>query len=274
MDSRRVDDVLKFVLAAAGREDPGNREVGPIHLVKYVYLADMAYAEKQRGETFTGAPWRFHHFGPWSTEVFQRIDAVVRMVGAVERRISSAKLEDDFSRWSLSDDELFDQLENQLPHEITRALRKAVHEFGDDTTSLLHYVYRTPPMLAAAPGEPLGFDLPSPEEEEDSVETEPMSIEPSVREAKPMEPLSKKTKERRKAAIKSLRERIEARLAEKRAERQKAVSFTPPRYDEVFEEGVRWLESLAGEPPEPQEGELTFSEDIWKSPARTASDVS
>ena len=69
-----------------------------------------------------------------------------------------------------------------------------------------------------------------------------------------METFSKKAKERRKVAIKSLRDRIEARLAEKRAERQKAVSFTPPRYDDVFQEGLKWLESLVGEPLESQKG--------------------
>jgi len=42
MDIKRVDLLLKYILAAAGQEDPGNREVGPIHLVKYVYLADLA----------------------------------------------------------------------------------------------------------------------------------------------------------------------------------------------------------------------------------------
>jgi hypothetical protein len=46
MDIRRVDLLLKYILAAAGQEDPGNREVGPIHLIKNVYLADLIFAEK------------------------------------------------------------------------------------------------------------------------------------------------------------------------------------------------------------------------------------
>jgi hypothetical protein len=45
---------LKYILAAAGQEDYGNREVGPIHLINYVYLADLAFAERHGGETFTG----------------------------------------------------------------------------------------------------------------------------------------------------------------------------------------------------------------------------
>jgi hypothetical protein len=42
MDVKKVDLILKYILAAAGQEDFSNREVGPIHLVKYVYLADLA----------------------------------------------------------------------------------------------------------------------------------------------------------------------------------------------------------------------------------------
>jgi hypothetical protein len=42
MDINKVDLLLKYILAIAGREDYGNREVGPIHLIKYVYLADLA----------------------------------------------------------------------------------------------------------------------------------------------------------------------------------------------------------------------------------------
>ena len=42
MDIKKVDLLLKYILAAAGQEDPGHREVGPIHLIKYVYSADLA----------------------------------------------------------------------------------------------------------------------------------------------------------------------------------------------------------------------------------------
>jgi hypothetical protein len=51
MDINKVDLSLKYILAAAEQEDYGNREVGPIHLIKYIYLADLAFAEKHTGET-------------------------------------------------------------------------------------------------------------------------------------------------------------------------------------------------------------------------------
>jgi len=48
--------LLKYILASAGQEDPGPREVGPIHLIKYVYLADLIFAEKHRGKPIPAPP--------------------------------------------------------------------------------------------------------------------------------------------------------------------------------------------------------------------------
>jgi hypothetical protein len=93
MDIKRVDLLLKYILAAAGQEDPGNREVGPIHLIKYVYLADLIFAEKHGGDTYTGASWRFHNFGPWAPEVCSRIDPVINEVEGQVIQIPSSKAE-------------------------------------------------------------------------------------------------------------------------------------------------------------------------------------
>ena len=54
MDLKKVDKIIQYALAVAANEDFCNRDLGPIHLVKYVYLADLAYAERNKGETFTG----------------------------------------------------------------------------------------------------------------------------------------------------------------------------------------------------------------------------
>jgi hypothetical protein len=54
--------LLKYILAAAGQEDPGHRKVGPIHLIKYVYPADLIFA---------------NHFGPWAPEVYSRIEPAI-----------------------------------------------------------------------------------------------------------------------------------------------------------------------------------------------------
>ena len=72
MNQERVDLLIQYILsvAAQGWGDFDDKEVGPIHIIKYVYLADLAYAMRHGGETYTDIPWRFHNFGPWDTGIF------------------------------------------------------------------------------------------------------------------------------------------------------------------------------------------------------------
>lgn len=257
MDMNRVDTLLRYIILAAGQEDPGNRALGPIHLIKYLYLVDLAYSRAHKGSTYTNIPWIFHHFGPWSTEAYKRIETVMQEVGASERKISSPRYEEDFFRWELADDELFEELDTQLPFVITSAIKKLIHEFGDDTSALLHYVYTTAPMLRAAPGEHLSFE-PISEDQKDIRETQPSS----------------KGQRLSNTAKRRLKEKIEARISEKLAKKKRPSAYTPPRYDQVFFEGQKWLDEIAGESIESQEGQVSFSREIWKSPSRTEFDVS
>lgn len=259
VDEARADRVIQLALAAAaGEEDVRGRELGPIHLLKYVYLADLAHAEAHSGETFTGAPWRFHHYGPWAVEVFQRIEPAVAAVRATERRFAS-KYDKDGLRYSVGDGSLFDRLERGLPLEVVSAVRRAVHEHGSDTESLLRTVYTTVPMLRAAPGEWLDFALavpaPAPAASpEAGVVAEPVAAW------------------KRRRAHAELRERVQEQLAERLSRRRVPVS-PAPRYDDVFAAGVRWLDSLAGPRPPEGEAEAVFSDDIWKSTTRGGRDL-
>jgi hypothetical protein len=263
MKLERVDYIIKFALATASQEEEwDNRELGPIHLVKYVYLADLAYSEHHAGETFTNAPWRFHHFGPWSPEVFERIKPVIEETHAEERRISHPKYEDDFYRFRLEDEELYEQLYNTLPLAITTAIKNAIHSYGNDTSALLYYVYKTRPMLQSSPGENLDFGLP---EREPDIEQKESSeaTSPSTRS------MSVKQKKQRKEKIANIKKVMDSRLSKRLSLKKQKPSYTPPRYDEIYFNGLEWLDSLAGDPIEPEEGTLEITEDIWKSPFRT-----
>jgi hypothetical protein len=48
--------------------------------------------------------------------------------------------------------------------------------------------------------------------------------------------------------VKILKEQIQAKLAEKKLQKAQIKYYEPPRYDDVFFEGVKWLDSLAGDP--------------------------
>ncbi len=51
----RVDLLLQYALLVAGEQDEFlDRQLGPIHLIKYVYLADLFHAKRNNGVTFTG----------------------------------------------------------------------------------------------------------------------------------------------------------------------------------------------------------------------------
>ena len=156
MDFERADLVIQYALAvAAEAEDFRDRELGPIHLLKFVYLADLSYARAER-QSFTGAGWRFHKFGPWAVEVFQRLQPAIHSIGASERRFAATANEEGV-RWRVKDTSLASELEPKLPWSVAREVKHAVRQYGSDTTGLLHFVYRTPPMLRAAPGEALNL---------------------------------------------------------------------------------------------------------------------
>jgi len=253
MDIQKIDLVIQYALAvAAEAEDFKDRELGPIHLIKLVYLADLAYAQENGGETFSGAPWRFHHFGPWAVEVYHRLGPAARAINALERRFPSQYKEEDAFRWKAQEQGLADRLEPRLPFPVVSAVRKSVRTFGNDTTGLLHYVYRTAPMLQAAPGETLDF-RPAVEE--------PVNAQEEHEELPPLPKLSK-------TKIKNLKALVKRRLKEKMQTETLRPPDPAPRYDEVFEKGQEWLDSLAGAPLKEERGRLQFDDSIWKSPAR------
>lgn len=264
MDLKRIDLILQYIIVVAGQQDEYfDRQVGPIHLIKYVYLADLAYSELKNGKTFTGIDWQFYKFGPWSNIVNERIEPALTQIHATKREIDHPKYEDNFIRWSLEDDELEKELANQLPLSISMAIRKAVHQFGSDTPSLLNHVYLTKPMLAAEPGEFLMFFL----KEKPFYEKVPSEkIEESRK--------TKKMKDQEKKRLINLKNRIHSKLQANKKRRGLIAPDPPPRYDEVFQKGLIWLDSLEGEPLTEVETTAYFSNDIWKSKARYDPDLS
>ena len=111
-------------------------------------------------------------------------------------------------------------------------------------------------MLAAAPGESLQFDH--------------LADEPPPRLPAPMATGGKPLPAISRTKIKKLKARIEKIYEERtaREQRELVAPDPPPLYDEVYYQGVEWLEQLAGSPVEETRGKLTFDNSIWKSPGR------
>ena len=260
-DTSNVDRIIQFTLCVAGQEDFGEQELGPIHLIKYVYLADLAYAERHQGVTFTGVDWRFHNFGPWSVLVNDRISKATEAIRAERRTFESAKYDGEFVRYRKVDPTLLESLTRSLPGEILGSLKTAIHEHLSNTPQLLAFVYRTEPMLRAAPGEPLSFS---------AAEKADNAPEPEGAEEQPRE--SWKMRKARQSEREALKQRVRTKLAERRSQ-VATLTIPPPRYDETFFEGVRWLDSDNGDAPSFTSAEARFSEDIWKADHRQQRDV-
>lgn len=264
LNPTRLDRLFQYAVAiAAQSENYKQRELGPIHILKYAYLADLAHARRHEGATYSGTAWTFHHFGPWNVEAFQRIAPSVTSSGAIPRTFSS-RFADDAVRYKLDGVEaehLARRLERDLPGAVTSAISRAVHEHGTDTEDLLRFVYQTPPMLNAFPGSRLDFS---------TVVAHPSSAQ--VMEAEMPAKLSSKKKRLRKTVLEAARAEIQRRLKAGAAAR---VAPSPaPRYDEVFFEGTAQLDRAAGEPVAPSSGNLDFDNSIWLSALRREPEIS
>lgn len=261
MDTIRIKTLFQFILAfAAQADDKFHRRLRPIHLLKYAYLADLAFAERNNGQTFTGIVWRFHHFGPWSLEAFKQIDPALDAIRANNQIVETDY--DDKDRlewwWDGEDWELED-LRRSLPGCIVYPLQRHIKAFGGYATyDLLHYVYSTKPMLQAAPEEVLVFPAataPPPQSQAD----------PAV--------VSARQRKLRRAKIAETKGQLQETLAKMVAKANQPSKFIRPVYDAVFFEGLACFEALATS--DLPEGDYTLEIDpsVWKSGSRTNHDL-
>lgn len=259
MDSSKVDRIIQYALAVAADEDSVfARELSPIHLIKYVYLADLEYARAHEGKTFTGATWIFHKFGPFDFAVNDRVPIAANAIHANERQLDT-QYEKTTLRYAATDDSPdAEAIRKELPPEITAWIRQYVRTYKADTPALLHFVYMTPPMLRARPGETLSFlDLPAPKRPQtDAAGTAARS----TKEAK-------RLKERANA----LRARIAARAQAPRQEPTLVKPTIAPRYDDLYFEAISAVDRIEGGVVASQ-GRIEIGDDIWHSPSREPDD--
>ncbi|MCI5148031.1 MAG: hypothetical protein D3916_01250 [Candidatus Electrothrix sp. MAN1_4] len=255
MNTQRIENLIKYMLAVASQNEDWKRcELGPIHIIKYLYLADMYYAKESDGDTYTGIDWEFYHFGPWNLPLYKdEIPNAVKNISAIERTFPS-QYTNDAVRWSIKDVHP-DEVTRALPIKIYPLLNRDIKRFSSDTYDLLHYVYVTPPITNARPGEKLQFrSVVIPKKDK-------------------VEPLEKKTttreKKKRKERILSIREKIK-----QRKENKKTIIPTPPRYDEVFFNGVMEMnDDFSLKEIENHKGILQVSQSAWSKEWRKDRDL-
>jgi hypothetical protein len=259
MITERVDALIQLALiTAASNDDWQQRQLGPIHFLKYVYLADLAYAKAHNGETYTGTPWKFHHFGPWANQVYNRIEPALAAIGA--ERIDIAGEYGEFVRWRSSGETGKDDIKVDLDFVATLSLEGAVRDYGSSTEDLLHHVYTTLPMLNAAPEDILDFST--------------VIKAPATREKKHVwTELSAGQLKRREKKRQAQKEELQKRFQNYKTAHGKKKDIPAPRYDKVYLEGVCHLDALAGPEVIEQSFTCAVSSEIWKSKSRYDPDL-
>lgn len=255
-DQHHIKQVMQFaLLSAAQAEDFYERELSPLQLIKYVYLVDMAYAKHHEGRTFTGLPWKFHHFGPWSVEAFLLIDEALTPLRAQKTMFQSKFGDKDCVRWRAEFDEaMFESLRQALPLEVKQSVGRYVGQFKNNTATLLHFVYATPPMLNAAPEEILDFST---------------VVKPIMSEIDEFIPLMERLTKKKRKALRSGMADLHDRFQQAVESRKQTTKPYSGQKDEVFASGMAWLDELAGA-PFPEEGAtVRFSDEVWRSKARS-----
>lgn len=258
MDMKRVDALLAYILSEAQKSDDfREHSLGPIHFIKYVYLADLAYAEVHDGETFTGIHWKFHYFGPWDLQLWQRIAPSLAASGAQAINFPSDFSDSGYTRWEISSLEAIRAAAEKLPIDLQGLLSRAIKKFANSTADILHFVYNTPPMLRAAPEEILDFTPSGWFFENDCFSKK--------KDAIITEKQAKKIKQWKSNASQQLQSVISKKITQKKSY---GTICTESLYDEVYFAGVASLEDDMNTPV--QEGEIKISVDnnVWKSRAR------
>ncbi len=250
-NEKNIDLIIQYALLTAGQgDDYLSRRLGPIHLIKYVYLADLYYAQKHNGTSFTGINWQFFHFGPWSFQVNNRIDAATSAILANRHSFDSHFKDEDVVRWEISDDDLLKRMSREVPSEITIKLKNNIRKYSSDTEGLLGFVYQTEPMLNTAPNDYIDFSIYT---DQDKVPIEKVMLR--------FEQISNKKK-------KAFSQKIKALKLARTFGKKKLIPVTTPRHDEIYNDGINWLDTLAGEEFPTGRLKAQFSTDVWGSDTR------
>ena len=123
-------------------------------LVKLLYLTDIEWRKRHKGEPLADLTWKFLHFGPYAIEL-------AGPLGDPEMEIQELQGGNRSRRFTFSEHELESK---EVPEELSSIMAALVKRWGDaDLNSLLDYVYfETEPMENARRGEILDFSQLAP----------------------------------------------------------------------------------------------------------------
>jgi hypothetical protein len=212
MDRPTAENLLTAIVSQAEQRESYATKT---KILKLLYLFDVEYFRIHR-RTFTGFAWKFFHLGPWTSEYETTLDGIVAS-GALEQKFGKHDTPMYHSP------ERVDASIVRLPPEDDSILRGVLRRWaGADTRDILDYVYfNTEPMQQGIRNESLDFSVI------------PKERPPQYRPTS--SGVGQKEVEHRKALF-------AAKRAGRKA-KQKAIRFTPPRYDEEFERAIAAMQA-------------------------------
>ena len=152
LQNNRIPHMILYIVKNLER---GQEKVGRTRIIKLLFLADLL-AKKKRRKSLTGTRYYYHIYGPYSVEIANAIDSLVRRrllqdfpepteFGLAHNYKLTAKGRKSLSQSRLSDEE----------REI---LDRVIKLYGNlPLLDLLDSVYATEPMKKAVPGKALSL---------------------------------------------------------------------------------------------------------------------
>lgn len=188
-------------------------------LVKFLYLVDCYFAEKNEGKSASGWDWKFVHFGPYSQAAMRTVEDLVAkgLIFAETREVQDSDAE--YALYSVSASKKIPDFRALGHGGISLRLQADMRRFASDLPKLLDHVYfHTGPMLEARPGNNLDFS-----------------------ECRPANPEDFRQVEMKRLPTKAVK-RVRSRLAELAKERVSRASVEEGPYDQTYYEGMALLE--------------------------------
>jgi hypothetical protein len=226
-------DVLKIIQYTVWYATERETKLTSVRLVKFLYLVDLYWARENNGNTLTGWPWKFVHYGPFCNESLKVIEKAYQLNLIKKDTYESKLVDEEYNLYWCKEEP---EISQRPPLYVRSPLNEAISKWGDDTYGLLDYVYfETEPMLEAKKGDLLDFSKAQKTEKLKEIKMLKLSPEQVVKAKEIMERLKTKYKK----------------------ELVGRASHPRPIYDAIYQQAVQLLdeEDLKGK----LSGEATIS---------------
>lgn len=222
------EEILKLIIYILKIAHDYGEIISKTQLIKFLYLADLIFARRHGGRTWTGWQWRYWHFGPYCEEAVRSIqDAACSGFISLEEQTDGEK---EFEILKLTPKAFNQKID--VPVEFEGLLPKWIKKYGGDLYRLLDFIYHnTEPMIEAEKGQILDFShcLPS------------TKLYAYGKELK-LPPMSKKKKELLKRKIKNLTKIRLAKEQKQRSNNKLPPGISPSQMLELLQKFDEWCD--------------------------------